>query len=69
MATHTNHLRTLLEKIDRLPPERQAEVEDFVEFLRLQGQDRGLVKATARASAASFAKVWENNDAAAYDRL
>ena len=41
MAPHTNHLRTLLEKIDRLPPERQAEVEDFVESLRLQGRIGG----------------------------
>lgn len=69
MATNANHLRTLIEKIEHLPPERQAEVEDFVEFLSLKDQDRGLVRAAARASAPSFQKVWENPDDAAYDAL
>jgi hypothetical protein len=69
MASNPNHLRTLIEKIEHLPPERQAEVEDFVEFLEHKDQDRGLVRAAARASQASFAKVWENPDDAAYDAL
>lgn len=33
MASNPNSLRTLIEKIEHLPPERQAEVEHFVEFL------------------------------------
>ena len=33
MAKSSNPLRTLLDKLDQLPPERQAEVENFVDFL------------------------------------
>ena len=33
MSRATNHLRTLMDKLDRLPPEKIKEVEDFVEFL------------------------------------
>ena len=69
MAMNSNHRRTLLEKLDRLPPERQAEVEDFVEFLSLKDQDRGLVHAAATISEASFKRAWENPDDAAYDQL
>ena len=69
MATHPNHLRRLHDKIDQLPPERQAEVEDFVEFLSHKDRDRGLVRAATNASQSSFAKVWENPDDAAYDAL
>lgn len=69
MVSNPNHLRTLIEKIEHLPPERQAEVEDFVEFLEHKDQDRGLVQAATRASQASFTKVWENPDDSAYDAL
>ncbi len=69
MATNPKQLRNLIEKIEHLPPERQAEVEDFVEFLSLKDQDRGLLRAAATLSQASFAKVWENPDDAAYDQL
>lgn len=69
MATNPDHLRQLHKKIARLPPERQAEIEDFVDFLEHKDQDRGLVRAAARASQASFAKVWENPDDTAYDAL
>lgn len=69
MASNPNSLRTLIEKIEHLPPERQAEVEDFVEFLEHKDSDRALVRAATRASQASFAKVWENPDDAAYDAL
>lgn len=69
MASNPNSLRTLIERIEHLPPERQAEVEDFVEFLEHKDQDRGLVRAAARASQAAFAKVWENPDDSAYDAL
>ena len=58
----------LLEKIECLPPERIAEVEDFVDFLR-EREERQLVQAAARASEPAFAKVWDNPDDAAYDEL
>lgn len=59
----------LLAKIRRLPPERVAEVEDFVDFLRQRDEERGATDAAARLSEASFAQVWENPDDADYDQL
>ena len=59
----------LLAKIRRLPSERVAEVEDFVDFLRLRDEERRLSDAAARLSEAAFARVWENPDDADYDRL
>jgi len=59
----------LLAKIRRLPPERLAEVEDFVDFLRLRDEERGLTQEAGRLSEAAFARVWENPDDADYDRL
>ena len=59
----------LLAKIRRLPPERVAEVEDFVDFLRLRDEERGLTEAASRLSETALARVWENPDDADYDRL
>jgi hypothetical protein len=59
----------LLRKLRDLPPEKVAEVEDFVDFLRERLADRGLARAAARASAPAFAAVWDNPDDAAYDGL
>lgn len=61
--------QSLIEKLKRLPPQRQAEVEDFVDFLRSREDDQRLATAAARASEPAFAKVWDNEDDAAYDRL
>ena len=60
---------TLLKKLQCLPPERLAEVEDFVDFLTARDQDRALVDAAMRMSEASFQAVWENTDDAEYDDL
>jgi hypothetical protein len=59
----------LIEKLQSLPPQRQAEVEDFVDFLRSREDDQRLVAAAARASEPAFAAVWDNEDDAEYDRL
>ena len=59
----------LLEKIRRLPPERLAEVEDFVDFLQSRDAERSLTDAASRLSEAAFAKVWQSPDDADYDRL
>jgi hypothetical protein len=59
----------LLEKIRRLPPERVAEVEDFVDFLRQRDEERRLTEAASRLSESAFARVWANPDDADYDRL
>jgi hypothetical protein len=59
----------ILEKIRRLPPERVAEVEDFIDFLRQRDEEAQLTQAASRLSEAAFARVWENPDDADYDRL
>jgi hypothetical protein len=69
MATGSNQKRTLIDKLDQLPPERVAEVEDFVDFLRSREQDMSLAQAAGKVSEASFKKVWDNADDAAYDQL
>lgn len=55
--------------IRQLLPQRVAEVEDFVDFLRALGEGQHLPHAAAKASEASFAKVWDNDEDAAYDRM
>jgi hypothetical protein len=66
MATNQ---RDLLEKIRSLPADKLAEVEDFVDSLRLRDDDRSLGQAAAYLSEAAFARVWDNPDDAAYDTL
>ncbi|HUW25765.1 MAG TPA: DUF2281 domain-containing protein [Gallionella sp.] len=61
--------KILLEKIQTLPPERLAEVDDFVDFLRLKEQDRQLTRAAAHSSQPTFAAVWNNSEDEAYDAL
>lgn len=59
----------LIEKLKALPPERRAEVEDFVDFLQSREGDRQLVQAAAKASEPALSAVWNNDQDAAYDRL
>lgn len=61
--------QVLIDKLRTLPPERLAEVEDFVDFLRVRDEERQLRQAAAQLSSQSFAQVWDNADDAAYDRL
>ena len=66
---HRGDEQELLAKIRSLPPERAAEVEDFVDFLRLRDEEQKLTEAASRLSEAAFAKVWDRPDDADYDRL
>ena len=59
----------LLAKIRRLPPERVAEVEDFVDFLQSRNEDAHLTRAATKLSEAAFTKAWDHPDDADYDRL
>jgi hypothetical protein len=61
--------QVLLEKIKQLPPQRVAEVEDFVDFLRTREDESNLTRTASKASEASFSEVWNNEEDAAYDRL
>ncbi len=51
--------QALIEKIRQLAPQRLAEVEDFVDFLRARDDEQRLPRAAAKASEASFAAVWD----------
>ena len=71
----TQSQQVWIEKIATLPPQRLAEVEDFVDFLRAREagketeRDSRLAAQAARASEPAFARVWDNDEDAAYDRL
>jgi hypothetical protein len=60
---------TLIEMIQALPPERIAEVEDFVAFIIAREQERALTRAFAAISAPAFAAIWNNPEDDAYDAL
>jgi len=61
--------QVLFDKINQLPPQRMAEVEDFVDFLCARENEQHLSHSAAKASEASFAAVWDNAEDAAYDRM
>ena len=61
--------KTLIEKIEAPPAERIAEIEDFVDFIRLREEERALTRAATAASAPSFAAVWSNPEDDVYDAL
>ena len=61
--------QALIEKIKALPPERIAEIGDFVDFVRLREQDRAVARAAAATSAPPFAAIWSNPDDDAYDAI
>lgn len=60
-------LQVLLERLKQLPPERVAQVEDFVDFLRTRGDAQHLTHAAASAAEPAFQKVWDNSDDTAYE--
>lgn len=62
-------IQALIDKIAALPRDRLAEVEDFVDFLRLREHDQTLTRAGAATSAPAFAAVWDNPEDDVYDAL
>ena len=56
-------------KIEALPAERIAEIEDFVDFIPLREQKRSLTRVAAAASAPAFAAVWSDPEDDVYDAL
>jgi hypothetical protein len=63
------NIQPLLEKIQALPVERIAEIEDFVEFIAAREQERSLTRAASAVSAPAFAAIWNNPEDDAYDAL
>ena len=60
---------TLIEKIQTLSPDRLAEVEDFVDFVRLRDQERSLTRDAASASTPAFAAIWSSTEDDCYNAL
>lgn len=69
MSAHLEQIQTLIDKIRVLLPEKLAEVEDFVDFLRQRNEERRLTQAAMKVAEAAFQKVWDNPDDAEYDKL
>jgi hypothetical protein len=63
------NVHNLVQKIQALPPERIAEIEDFVAFIAAREAARALTGAAAAASAPAFARFWDNQEDSAYDAL
>lgn len=61
--------QTLIQRLQALPPERIAEVEDFVAFIAAREQDQALRRAATFASEPAFSAIWDNPDDAAYDAI
>ena len=70
MSTDTIEQR-LLAKIRRLPSAKVVEIEDFIDFLyeRESQSEANLIVAAMQLSEATFTKVWNNPEDAAYDNL
>lgn len=62
MSATNSTVEVLLGKIRRLPPDKIAEVGNFVDFLDIRNQEHAVVRAATMASEPSFAKVWDNPD-------
>ena len=63
------NIHPLLEKIQALPIERIAEIEDFVEFITAREQERSLTRAAGASSVPAFAVIWNNPEDDAYDAI
>ncbi len=59
----------ILDKLQRLSPEKIDEVEDFVDFLQQRELEDQMTKAATRLAEPSFQDVWDNSEDAVYDRL
>jgi hypothetical protein len=61
--------KALMKKIQTLPVERLAEVEDFVDFIASREQERAISRAAAAVSQPVFAAIWSNPEDDVYDAI
>lgn len=61
--------QVLLKKLKALPPQRRAEVEDFIDFLGSRDIERRMVRSAMKVSESALKKIWDNPLDADYDRL
>jgi hypothetical protein len=64
-----SNTKALIEKLQTRPPDRLAEVEDFVDFVRLREQQRALARDATAVSAPAFAGIWSNPEDDVYNAL
>lgn len=66
---HAQNIDQMVAKRKRLPPERIAEVEDFIDFISQRESDQSLTQAAKAISEPVLNHVWGNTADAEYDRL
>jgi len=69
MQVHRHQNQKLFEKIRRLPPDKVAVVDDFVDFLQHREEMENLVTAACKVSEKSFQNVWDHPEDSEYDSL
>ena len=66
---HSGQEQAPYKKFRALRPEKAAQIEDFVDFLRHGETERRLVEAAMKLSEGSLRAVWDNPEDADYDDL
>jgi hypothetical protein len=56
-------------EIDKLPEDILAEILDFIQFLESKRERSLLVSSAQQLSAASFQRIWDNEEDAVYDTV
>ena len=64
-----SQLQHMVTKLQNFTSERLAEVDDFIDFLQKQDQERSLRMDFSKGANTTFHKVWDNEDDAIYDNL
>lgn len=65
----TQHLERAVAKLKQLPATELAQVNDFIDFLRIRAADRAMVRAAMQVSESRLDSVWNNALDADYDRI
>ena len=69
MHSQAQQIEQVMKKLRPLPPERVAEVEDFIDFLSQRDADRGLTRAAMATAEPILEQVWHNPDDTEYEKL
>jgi hypothetical protein len=56
-------------EIDKLPEDILAEIFDFIQFLESKRERGLLARSSQELSAASFQRIWDNEEDAVYDTV
>lgn len=56
-------------EVEKLPENLLSEVLDFIQFLENKREENAIAKSCQELSAASFRKIWDNDEDAVYDNV